>query len=141
MSMSTAQQARDTPHIPDLELLRCIGHGSYGQVWLAQNILGSYRAVKIVNRSAFRDEETFEREFFGLQRFEPISREHDGFVAILHVGRNRSNGFFYYVMELADNDANPESIRGIEPDTYVPKTLSNELARCGRLSVEQSVQL
>ena len=29
----------------------------------------------------------------------------------------------------------------IEPDAYVPKTLSNELARCGRLSIEQSVQL
>jgi len=140
-SKSVSQEVTDTPDIPDLELLRCIGRGSYGEVWLARNIVGTYRAVKIINRKAFRDEETFEQEFSGLRRFEPVSREHDGFVAILHVGRNRSNGFFYYVMELADNDANPESIRGIEPDTYVPKTLSNELARCGRLSVEQSVQL
>src|SRR5213594_327897 len=34
--------ARDIPCIPDLELLRCIGHGSYGEVWLARNILGTY---------------------------------------------------------------------------------------------------
>src|SRR6266498_2930462 len=132
------QPVPDAPHIPDLELLRRIGHGSYGEVWLARNIVGTYRAVKIVERKAFQDEEAFEREFSGLQRFEPVSRDHDGFVAILHVGRNRAEGFFYYVMELADNDSNDGRI---EPETYVPKTLSNELARCGRLSVEQAAQL
>lgn len=136
-----AQSILDAPQIPDFELLRCIGRGSYGEVWLARNILGTYRAVKIVERKTFRDEEAFEREFSGLQRFEPVSREHDGFVAILHVGRNREGGFFYYVLELADDDTSPESIRAIEPDTYVPKTLSNELARCERLSVEQTAQL
>ena len=103
MSMSVRQNAREIPRIPDLELLRCIGHGSYGEVWLARNILGSYRAVKIVDRKTFRDEEEFEREFSGLQRFEPISREHDGYVEILYVGRNRADGFFYYVMELDDD--------------------------------------
>jgi len=136
--MGATQQVRDAPRIPDLELLRCIGHGSYGEVWLARNILASYRAVKIVSRKAFRDEETFEREFLGLQRFEPVSREHEGFVAILHVGRNRAGSFFHYVMELADDDSNGDQI---DPDTYVPKTLSSELARCGRLSIEHSVQL
>jgi eukaryotic-like serine/threonine-protein kinase len=133
-----AQPIWDAPHIPDFELLRCIDRGSYGEVWLARNILGTYRAVKIVERKSFRDEEAFEREFSGLRRFEPISREHDGFVAILHVGRNRPSGYFYYVMELADNDPNAS---WIEPDAYVPKTLSNELTRCGRLSMEQAVQL
>jgi TolB-like protein len=140
-SMGAKHHLREIPCIPDLELPRCIGRGAYGEVWLARNILGTYRAVKIIDRKAFRDEEAFEREFSGLQRFEPISREHDGFVEILHVGRNRADGFFYYVMELADDDSNPESIRGIDPGTYVPKTLSNELGRCGRLSVTQSTQL
>jgi TolB-like protein/predicted Zn-dependent protease len=138
LSRSRREETSDTPDIPDFELLRCIGRGSYGEVWLARNILGTYRAVKIVERKAFRDEEAFEREFSGLQRFEPVSREHDGFVAILHVSRNRTAGFFYYVMELADNDIKGDRI---ESDTYVPKTLSNELARCGRLSVRQSTQL
>jgi TolB-like protein/predicted Zn-dependent protease len=135
---ASAQPVLDAPQISDFELLRCIGRGSYGEVWLARNILGTYRAVKIVERKAFRDEEAFEIEFSGLRRFEPISREHNGFVAILHVGRNREGGYFYYVMELADNDPNAS---WIEPDAYVPKTLSNELTRCGRLSIEQSVQL
>src|SRR6266496_3600383 len=132
------QPVLDAPHIPDLDLLRPIGRGSSGEVWLARNILGTYRAVKIVDRKAFQDEEAFEREFSGLQQFEPVSREHDGFVAILHVGRNRAEGFFYYVMELADNESKGDRI---ESETYVPKTLSHELARCGRLSVEEAAQL
>src|SRR4029450_829952 len=132
------EEPREAPHIPDFELLRPIGRGSYGEVWLARNILGTYRAVKIIKRKAFRDEEAFEREFSGLQQFEPVSREHGGFVAILHVSRNRAEGFFYYVMELADDDSNSG---WIEPEKYVPKTLSNELARCGRLSLEQAAQL
>src|SRR5947208_3529050 len=136
--LSRTERASDAPDIPDFELLRCIGRGSYGEVWLARNILGTYRAVKIVERKAFRDEEAFEREFSGLQQFEPVSREHDGFVAILHVSRNRAAGFFYYVMELADNDTKRDRI---DPDTYVPKTLTNELEKCRRLSVSQSVQL
>ena len=38
-----------------------------------------------------------------MSAFEPISRAHDGFVDILHVGRSVAGGFFYYVMELADD--------------------------------------
>ena len=55
LSTSRREEASDTPDIPDFELLRCIGRGSYGEVWLARNILGTYRAVKIVERKAFRD--------------------------------------------------------------------------------------
>ena len=32
--------------IPDYELVIEIAQGSYGQVWLAQSVLGSWRAVK-----------------------------------------------------------------------------------------------
>src|SRR5215471_5700474 len=88
------------PTIPDHELLKKIGGGSYGEVWLARNILGAYRAVKIVYRSSFDHDRPFEREFAGIQKFEPISRTHESQVDILHVGRGE--GYFYYVMELAD---------------------------------------
>jgi hypothetical protein len=33
-------------------LIRRIGQGSYGEVWLARNVMGTYRAVKIVYRAA-----------------------------------------------------------------------------------------
>ena len=86
--------------IPDYQLIRKIGVGSYGEVWLARNVLGGHRAVKIVYRSTFEDDRPFEREFEGIRRFEPISRSHPSQLNILHVGRGE--GYFYYVMELAD---------------------------------------
>jgi serine/threonine protein kinase len=86
-------------------LLRCIGGGSYGGAWLARNALGAYRAVKIVHRHTFEHDRPFEQEFGGIQNFEPISRSHEGLVDLLQVGRNDPEGYFYYVMELAD-DAN-----------------------------------
>ena len=60
------------PHIPDHELLRRIGVGAYGEVWLARTVLGEWRAVKIVRRDAFGDDpRPFEREFEGIRRYEP----------------------------------------------------------------------
>src|SRR3989442_24860 len=76
------------PQISDHELLRRIGGGSYGEVWLARSALGAYRAVKVVDRKSFEDSRPFEREFNGIQKFEPISRSHDGLVDILPVGRH-----------------------------------------------------
>src|SRR5882724_97743 len=76
------------PAIPDHELLRRIGSGSYGEVWLARDVLGQYRAVKIVYRHSFDQDKPYEREVAGIRKFEPISREHEGHVDILHVGRN-----------------------------------------------------
>ena len=76
-------------NVPDHELLRRIGSGSYGEVWLARSVLGRLRAVKIIYRSRFQEARPFEREFEGIQRFEPISRSHPSQLAILHVGKNQ----------------------------------------------------
>ena len=86
-------------------MLRCIGQGSYGEVWLARNVMGEHRAVKVVHRATLGDNRPFEREFEGIKKFEPISRSHESQVQILHVGINATECYFYYVMELAD-DAN-----------------------------------
>ncbi len=90
------------PVIPDHELRRPIGRGAYGEVWLARNVMGAARAVKIIWRRQFESERPYEREFAGIQRYEPVSRMTDGLVQVLHVGRNDAEGYFYYVMELAD---------------------------------------
>ena len=76
------------PRIPDHEVLRCIGKGSYGEVWLARAVTGTLRAVKVVRREDFELDRTFEREFEGIMKFEPVSRDHPGLVHVLHVGRN-----------------------------------------------------
>ncbi|MBI2926922.1 MAG: hypothetical protein HYY24_14600 [Verrucomicrobia bacterium] len=83
------------PTIPDHTLIKQIGRGSYGEVWLARNATGSYRAVKVVFRATFDADKPYEREFTGIKEFEPISRSHPSQVDILHVGRNDTAGYFY----------------------------------------------
>lgn len=126
------------PIVPDHQLLRSIGRGSYGSVWLARNTMGVYRAIKIVYRSSFSDRRPFEREWSGICKFEPISRSHDGFVDVLHVGLNDELGYFYYVMELGDDATSGQNI---DPDTYTPKTLSREIAQKGRRPFHDCLQL
>ena len=134
------------PVIPDHELLRLIGRGSYGEVWLARSALGTFRAIKLVYRSSFGSSRPYEREFLGIQRFEPVSRSHEGLVDILQVGHHEQAGFFYYVMELADPAApmvgpmpSGESI-ALEVASYVPNTLQHEIRVRGRLPISECVR-
>ncbi|MCI0536567.1 MAG: protein kinase, partial [Verrucomicrobiales bacterium] len=99
-------QAPPSPiSLTDLQLVRRIDAGNYGEVWLARSVVGTWRAVKIVRRDRFETAEPFEREYAGITAFEPVSLTHPGLVSILHVGRNEAEGWFYYVMELADDVA------------------------------------
>src|SRR5580765_410554 len=120
------------PSVPDYELIRRIGGGAYGDVWLARSTTGVLRAVKVVWRQTFEDERPFQREFEGIERFERISREHPSQLALFHIGRNESEGCFYYVMELADNI-------GTESD-YIPRTLRAELQK-GRLEPNHVIEI
>lgn len=112
---------RSHPNIPDHDVLRKIGGGAYGEVWMARAVTGALRAVKVVWREDFDDERTFEREFEGILNFEPISRDHPGLVNILHVGRSPDGvSFYYYVMELGDDVHSGHDINPIE---YEARTL------------------
>src|SRR5688572_27887480 len=111
----TADPAKLSVHIPDHTLLRVIGRGSYGEVWLARNVMGTLRAVKIVRRAAFDSDRPWLREFEGIRRCEPVSRAHEGLIDVLQMGRNDEEGWFFYVMELADDagggDAEHEALK------------------------------
>ncbi|MEI6786741.1 MAG: serine/threonine-protein kinase, partial [Verrucomicrobiota bacterium] len=124
------------PRVPDHELIRRIGRGAYGEVWLARSVTGAFRAVKIVHRQSFDHDRPFEREFEGILKFEPISRRHESQVDILHVGRG--DDCFYYVMELADDQASGGQIN---PDQYTPRTLKSDLLFHGRLPFEECVRI
>lgn len=157
-----------TPVIPDHELVRRIGGGSYGDVWLARTTVGTWRAVKVVFRDRFSDARPYEREFSGMLKFEPLSRSNEAFVDILQIGRNDAAGYFYYVMELADDAGTagkgdrcsvvsnqsvaPDTRQppttehcslttGFDPAAYVPRTLSKVLLQRGRLPVSECLEL
>jgi serine/threonine protein kinase len=155
--------ANGSPRVPDHELHRIIGRGSYGEVWLARNAVGTWRAVKVVYRDRFKEHQPYEREFIGIQKYQSISRTNEGLVDALQIGRNEAEGYFYYVMELADDAGEPTGkldghpgenqvapriiapvpsrVEALSPRAYVPRTLSLELHRRGRLSFDECVTL
>ncbi len=136
--MPSTSDQRKVPHVPNHEMVRIIGRGSYGEIWLARSLTGTWRAVKIVDRRTFESDKAFQREFEGMAKFEPISREDAGFVDILHVGRDEGGGFFYYVMELADDHLGGATI---DPANYIPKTIKTELSRRSRLLADECITL
>ena len=144
--MSIADQVTDRPPepsvparipvIPDHEVLRVIGRGAYGEIWLARSLTGALRAVKVVYRGTFESERAFQREFQGMSSFEPISRAHDGFIDILHVGRTTE--YLYYIMELADDHLTG---RDIDTVSYLPRTLRSDFETRQRIPISNSIAL
>jgi len=130
--------AADTPVIPDHTVVKRIGRGAYGEVWLARDVIGRFHAVKVLKARSFAHRSPYEREFKGIERFASVSRGHPGLVQVLHVGRNDESGYFFYIMELADDT---DSTGPIVPERYVPKTLASELSRRGHLPVRESVKI
>ena len=126
------------PSVPDHTLIKCIGEGAYGQVWLAQDVIGTHHAVKFIYRKSFSTAIPFDREFRGIQKFTPISRSHPGFVHVLHVGRSEAGQYFFYVMELGDD---AKTGQRVDPANYSPKTLATMIKTDGKLPVRQCVEV
>jgi CHASE2 domain-containing sensor protein len=114
------------PEIPGYELFNPpFGQGAYGQVWLARNRRGQWRAIKVIYLAKFdQNNDPYEREFNGISRYQPISDKHPGLLRVDFVSEKRA-GFFYYVMELGDALA-----PGWEknPRGYKPRDLVSERA-------------
>jgi serine/threonine protein kinase/WD40 repeat protein len=126
------------PPIPDHELVRRIGRGSYGEVWLARNPLGEFRAVKLVYRDRFDEDRPYEREFEGISYYAPLSLSHPSLLRVLHVGKSPRDDFFYYVMELADG---ADAVAKLDPDSYVPNTLRQVLKKEGLLPLSEALRI
>src|SRR5581483_9844109 len=126
------------PPVPHHTLLRRIGSGGYGEVWLARDAMGVFRAVKIVYRTCFDDERPYTRELSGIRKFAPISRSHEGFLDVLHVDLGTESDCFFYVMELGDDC---QLGRAVDPDRYTPKTLASEISSRGKLPFSECLTL
>ena len=118
-----------TPAIPDYELIRVIGKGSFGEVWVALDATGTPCALKIIYKGE-SDDQIFNKELEGVTSYLPISRSNLGLVTILHVGKDPENEFYYYTMELADNANESE---GEEWVNYQAKTLSSIIGSTNNL--------
>jgi len=89
----------------------------------------------VVYRVTFDDSEPYEREYRGIQKFEPISHLSESQLQVIHVGRRDEAGYFYYIMELADDVVAGQNI---DPRNYSPHTLQSELRRRKRIPAEES---
>jgi serine/threonine protein kinase len=95
------------PDAPEYDLFEPpIGQGGFGKVWIVRNAIGQWQALKAVYQSKFGDNtKPYEAEFNGIQRFKPVSEKHPGLLRVDLVSKMKSEGYFYYVMELGDAQA------------------------------------
>lgn len=134
----TSDGKGQVPNVPDHTLLQRIGFGAYGEVWLARNSIGMFRAVKFVFRDRYPSPDPFQREFNGVEKYMPISLNHPWLVHVLHVGKNDAGRYFFYIMEVGDDESTGQQIHA---ESYSPRNLSKELSKRGRFSVDEAVTL
>lgn len=100
--------------VPNYQLLRCVGRGGFGEVWLARNVVTEdYHAVKILAEHCSLEVE-------GVRRYTEQVKSLAGLVPIKEVGKTDTG--FYYVMPLADDVKGGAAIRSL--DRYEPRTLA-----------------
>jgi serine/threonine protein kinase len=127
---------QDRPTVPDFDLIRPIGRGGFGQVWLAKNrATGHLRAVKVIPVHTPGRADPAGREIVSLTRLETnVGRHHPNLLTIHHVGKTTDH--LFYVMDLADDASRSAADPG---SPYRPATLESRLAG-GPLPADQCVQ-
>ncbi|MCH7701038.1 MAG: protein kinase [Planctomycetes bacterium] len=124
------EEPATAPVIPGYELIKVIGGGTFGTVWMAkEEVTGIRRAVKVLDKG---DERLAQRDIDGVRCFQEVSQNHPHLLPILIVGKTPE--YYYYAMELADN-----ATRVL--DAYNPLTLRVKIQRTGRFDVPGALQI
>lgn len=109
---------------PNHELVRCLGIGGFGQVWLARHVLTEHhRACKLIP-------EEKALELAGLRRLKRDVPPHPNLFPIEDVGAG--DGWLYCLMPLADPASDNHAV--LDHTSYKPLTLNLHLKRHGRRS-------
>ena len=106
------------------DLLRKLGEGSFGEVWLAKAPT-SVCVAKIVYRHKCGPEK-YAREFNSLRRRAKLSHTDGSLISINHVQQHDDLGFFYYTMPKADD---AHGTGNLDPENYEPLTLEYKAQR------------
>lgn len=112
------------PTVSDYDLIRVIGEGGFGEVWLATNrATGHLRAVKVIPLHHSGTKDPAGREITSITRLEAnLRRQHPNLLNIHHVGM--TDECLFYVMDLADDVSGGSC--AAESD-YRPATLQSRL--------------
>lgn len=110
--------------VPDFDLVRSVGRGGFGEVWLAVNrTTGQLRAVKLVPLRQAGETDAAAREIASLTRVEACQdRPHPNLMTIHHVGKTAD--YLFYVMDPADDVAGGPATNTAG---YRPATLESRL--------------
>jgi eukaryotic-like serine/threonine-protein kinase len=119
--------------VPDYTLIRLIGEGGFGRVWMAANqTTGRLRAVKLIPLHRSGTADAAGREIVSLTRLESnLGHRHQNLLSIHHVGKTAE--YLFYVMDLADDvSASGSPHPGPLPEgegmgDYEPATLQKRL--------------
>jgi serine/threonine protein kinase len=97
------QQSSSPTEVPDVDLVRRIGEGGFGEVWFAVNrATGQPRAVKLIPLRRSSRLDPAGREIGGLTRLENgLPKGHPNLLEIHHVGKTPSH--LFCIMDLADD--------------------------------------
>ena len=127
---SSGDTAELPPDVPDFDLIRPIGQGGFGRVWLATNrTTGHLRAVKVIPLRRSGTTDPAGREIMSITRLEAnLRRQHPNLLTIHHVGKTAEH--LFYVMDAADDvcGAPASSDAGYRPATLESRLQAGPLA-------------